>query len=126
MRLAFVVQRYGLEINGGAEMQCRQLAERMSGHMQVEVLTTCAEDHYTWRNVYPAGRETINGVPVRRFPVDRERKMPEFNRFTQEIMGRPRTYFDEMRWMELQGPISSGLLRYLEAARRTSTTSSSS
>ena len=53
MRLAFVVQRYGLEINGGAEVHCRQLAERMSRHMHVEVLTTCAEDHYTWRNVYP-------------------------------------------------------------------------
>ncbi len=115
MRLAFVVQRYGLNINGGAEAQCRQLAERLSKHMQVEVLTTCAEDHYTWRNVYPAGRETINGVPVRRFPVDRERNVSEFNRFTREIMGRRRTYFDEMHWMELQGPISSDLLSYLEA-----------
>ena len=74
MRLAFVVQRYGLEINGRTEMQCRQLAERMSGHMQVEVLTTCAEDHYTWRNVYPAGCETINGVPIHRFPVDKRTK----------------------------------------------------
>ena len=114
MRLAFVVQRYGLGINGGAEVHCRQLAERLSNHMQVEVLTTCAEDHYTWHNVYPSGRETINGVPVRRFSVDRERNMPEFNRFTQEIMGRRRTYFDEMRWMELQGPITTDLLSYLE------------
>jgi glycosyltransferase involved in cell wall biosynthesis len=114
MRLAFVVQRYGLEINGGSEVHCRQLAERMSGHMDVEVLTTCAADYFTWRNVYPPGEEIINGIPVRRFPVDRERNMTEFNRFTTEIMGRPRTYFDEMRWMELQGPISSGLLRFLE------------
>jgi glycosyltransferase involved in cell wall biosynthesis len=115
MRLAFVVQRYGLEINGGSEVHCRQLAERMSGHMDVEVLTTCAEDHYTWRNVYPPGEETINGIPVRRFLVDRERNVTEFNRFTTEIMSRPRTYFDEMRWMELQGPISSGLLSFLDA-----------
>ncbi len=114
MRLAFVVQRYGLEINGGSEVHCRQLAERMAAHMHVEVLTTCAEDHYTWRNVYSAGAERINGITVRRFPVDRERDMAEFNRFTAEILGRPRTYFDEMRWMELQGPISTGLLRYLD------------
>ncbi len=115
MRLAFVVQRYGPEINGGAEVHCRQLAEHLSKYMDVEVLTTCAEDHYTWRNVYPAGLEIINGVPVRRFLVDRERNMSEFNHFTQELLGRPRTYFDEMRWMELQGPLSSGLLRFLDA-----------
>ncbi|MGC8780466.1 MAG: glycosyltransferase family 1 protein, partial [Anaerolineae bacterium] len=68
MRLAFVVQRYGLEINGGSEVHCRQLAERLAAHMHVEVLTTCAEDHYTWRNVYPAGAERVNGITVRRFP----------------------------------------------------------
>ncbi len=85
MRVAFVIQRYGLEVNGGAEVECRQLAERMSRHMQVEVLTTCAEDYHTWRNVYPAGRDEINGVPVRRFPVDRERTMAEFTRFTDEL-----------------------------------------
>ena len=75
MRLAFVVQRYGLEVNGGAEVECRLLAERLSRHMSVEVLTTCAVDYHTWGNHYPPGLEMINGVPVRRFPVDRERKM---------------------------------------------------
>jgi glycosyltransferase involved in cell wall biosynthesis len=117
MRLAFVVQRYGLEINGGAEMQCRQLAERLSKHIEVEVLTTCAEDHYTWRNVYSPGQEIINGVLVRRFPVDRERNMAEFDRFTRDLVAGSHTYFDEMRWMELQGPISSGLLRFLDAGQ---------
>ena len=115
MRLAFVVQRYGLDVNGGAEMECRRFAERLLPHMDVEVLTTCAEDHNTWRNVYPAGLERINDVPVRRFPVDRERDMAEFDRFTGQMMSRPHSYFDEMRWMELQGPVSSELLRFLEA-----------
>ena len=114
MRLAFVVQRYGLEVNGGAEVECRQLAERMARHMQVEVLTTCAQDYHTWRNAYPAGRDEINGVPVHRFLVDRERKMDEFKCFTDELMSRPRSFADEMHWMELQGPMSSGLLRYLK------------
>jgi glycosyltransferase involved in cell wall biosynthesis len=114
MRLAFVVQRYGLEVNGGAEVHCRQLAERMARHMEVEVLTTCAQDHLTWRNVYAPGQERINNVTVRRFPVDRERNMAEFRHFTDEILGRPRTYLDEIRWMELQGPISSGLLQFLD------------
>ena len=37
------------------------------------VVTTCARDYVTWRNEWPAGVEPINGVPVRRFPVRRER-----------------------------------------------------
>ena len=114
MRVAFVVQRYGLEVNGGSEMHCRQLAERLSTHMQTEVVTTCAEDQFTWRNVYPPGQQQINGVPVWRFPVDLERDVKEFSRFSGQIMQGRRTYFEEMRWMELQGPISSSLLRFLE------------
>jgi glycosyltransferase involved in cell wall biosynthesis len=118
MRLAFVVQRYGLDISGGAEMECRRFAERLSSHMDVEVITTCAEDHYTWRNVFPAGLDHVNGIPVWRFPTDRERNMAEFNGFTQRMLSRPHSYFDEMRWMELQGPICSGLLRFLEMQER--------
>jgi glycosyltransferase involved in cell wall biosynthesis len=40
------------------------------GHYS-EVLTTCARDHIAWSNDYPEGAETINGITVRRFPIDR-------------------------------------------------------
>ncbi len=56
MRLAFVVQRYGLDIAGGAEYHCRLVAEHMARHAEVEVLTTCATDYITWANHYPEGR----------------------------------------------------------------------
>jgi glycosyltransferase involved in cell wall biosynthesis len=36
---------------------------------QVDVLTTCARDHHTWANHYPAGDSDDDGVRVRRFPV---------------------------------------------------------
>ena len=48
MKLAFVVQRYGLDIAGGAEYHCRLVAEHMARHAEVCVLTTCASDYLTW------------------------------------------------------------------------------
>ena len=68
MKLAVVVQRYGAEINGGAELHARYVAERLSRHVEVEVLTTCARDYITWRNEIEPGIDAVNGVPVRRFP----------------------------------------------------------
>ena len=37
MKLAIVVQRYGLEINGGAELHARYIAEHLARHTEVEV-----------------------------------------------------------------------------------------
>ena len=70
MRLAIVVPRYGPGIVGGAETLCRDYAERLlaAGH-EVEVLTTCARDHFSWRNELPPGTTTVDGVTVHRYPV---------------------------------------------------------
>jgi len=70
MRVAIVVPRYGPGIVGGAETLCRDYAERLhaAGH-EVEVLTTCARDHFSWANQLPAGTTTVDGIPVHRFPV---------------------------------------------------------
>src|SRR5262249_49347174 len=69
-RLAFVVPRYGDDIVGGAETLVRGLAQHLAadGHA-VEVLTTCAKDHLSWKNVLPAGASREASVVVRRFPV---------------------------------------------------------
>lgn len=49
MKLAFVVQRHGLEISGGAELHCRWVAEHMKKYFEVEVLTTKSFDYITWK-----------------------------------------------------------------------------
>ncbi|TJZ60747.1 glycosyltransferase [Sphingobacterium olei] len=66
-KIAIVVQRYGVEINGGAELHARLLAEQLSAHYEVDVLTTTAFNYYRWANHYTVGTEIINGVRVKRF-----------------------------------------------------------
>ncbi len=61
-RVAMVVQRYGEEVNGGAEMLARWVAEHLTALAEMHVITTCAVDHHTWANVYPPGESELNGV----------------------------------------------------------------
>ena len=75
MKLAVVVQRYGVEVSGGAELHARYIAEHLSRHADVRVLTTCARDYITWKNEFPAGETLVNAIPVERFPVARERNL---------------------------------------------------
>ena len=113
MRLAVVVQRYGLEINGGAELHARYVAERLARHAEVEVLTTCARDYVTWRNEYPAGSDTIGGLTVRRFPVGRERDPRDFGLRSRRVFEQAHSLADELRWLSSQGPTSPALLSWL-------------
>ena len=66
-RIALVVQRYGDEVNGGAEALARMLAERLTARFDVEVLTSCALDYSTWAMHYAPGLSELRGVRVLRF-----------------------------------------------------------
>ena len=110
MKLAVVVQRYGAEINGGAELHARYIAERLSRYADVRVLTTCAQDYVTWRNALAPGVDNINGIPVERFPVDRERDVAEFGRRSIRVFDETHSIEDELRWLESEGPVSGQLL----------------
>lgn len=117
MRLAFVVQRYGLDIAGGAEYHCRLVAEHLARHARVEVLTSCAADYITWANHYPEGVEVLNGLPVRRFRVKRPRDPERFARWSARVLKEPHGPRDELRWLEEEGPFSPRLVRYCAAQR---------
>src|SRR3954470_23139941 len=116
MKLAVVVQRYGADINGGAELHARYVAERLSRHASVEVVTTCARDYVTWKNELPPGVEQVNGVAVRRFPVRHERLPGEFGRRSHRVFQRTHSIADELAWLESEGPASPTLVEYVERA----------
>ncbi len=101
MKVAFVVPRYGEGIVGGAETLTRGLAEHLAATgTPAEVLTTCARDHRTWKNVLPPGVSMEGGVTVRRFPV-KPRDEDTFARLQRRILDGGRlTPEDEIRWAE--------------------------
>jgi glycosyltransferase involved in cell wall biosynthesis len=118
VRVAFVVQRYGTEVVGGAELHCRWVAEHVAGRHQVEVLTTTATDYLTWHNVLPAGESRVNGVTVRRFPVARERLEERFFPVANKVCFFDHTDEEERRWLEEHGPVTPELVEHLRRHER--------
>lgn len=113
MKVAVVVQRYGAEINGGAELHARYVAEHLAPHVGVEVLTTCARDYITWANEYPAGTSQVGGVTVRRFPVTAPRDPETFGTWSRRVFTMPHSINDELAWLDAEGPTSPALVRHL-------------
>ncbi len=113
MKLAFVIQRYGVEVLGGSEQLCRLVAERLAGSHDVDVLTSCAQDYVTWQNDYPEGADRIRGVTVRRFASAMTRDIAAFNTLSERIYDKPHSRADEMEWLKQQGPWCPGLIEYL-------------
>ncbi len=112
-KVAFVVQRYGLEVNGGAELLCRWIAELMRYDWTIEVVTTCALDYMTWANYYPEGEERLNDILVHRFPLSKSRDVIKFNKLCEKVFWNPHSREDEINWMKAQGPNSPELIKYI-------------
>ena len=117
MRLAFVVQRYGLEIRGGAELHCRLVAELLSRRHQVEVVTTCARDYLTWANEYPPGIDSVNGIPVWRFPVQRPRDLDHFGSLQKRVFFRQHSDAEAHAWLDAQGPFTPAMRDWISLYR---------
>ncbi|MFA5911035.1 MAG: glycosyltransferase [Vicinamibacterales bacterium] len=116
MKVAVVVQRYGADINGGAEQHARYVAEHLAKHVQVEVLTTCAHrDYISWKNELPAGKEMVNGIPVHRFPVAVERDPVDFAKWSNKVFTQAHSLRDELAWLDAEGPTSPALINHIKA-----------
>src|SRR5258705_13337816 len=111
MKVAIVVQRYGADINGGAELHARYIAEHLAPHAEVRVLTTCAREYLTWRNEFPPGADRVNGIPVERFPFEHERREAEFVLPSDHVFSRRHSLNEELEWLEREGPPSPALVQ---------------
>jgi glycosyltransferase involved in cell wall biosynthesis len=117
LKLAFVIQRYGLEVNGGAELHCRWLAERLAKRHAVEVFATRALDYLEWKNHYPKGTEVVNGIPVHRSTVKRTRNARVFASLSNICFHEAHTREEEIAWVRENGPFSPELIGAVKAAR---------
>lgn len=114
-KICFVVQRYGLEVNGGAELHCRQLAEHMLPiYPNIDVLTTKALDYMSWKNEYDNDLDVINGINVYRFPVEHERNQKIFDEINGLFYSGNLPQNRETEWMEKQGPYCTLLIEFLK------------
>jgi glycosyltransferase involved in cell wall biosynthesis len=113
-KIGIIVQRYGIEINGGAEYHARLIAEKMSQYFEVEAFTSTARDYITWKPHYPNKCELVNNIPVHRFPVQKPRDPKTFGQIQNLIFHDEHTLTDELQWLEEQGPYFPELLDTLE------------
>jgi glycosyltransferase involved in cell wall biosynthesis len=109
--LLVVVQRYG-DVPGGAEAHARSVVQRLRPHFAIEVATTNSTDYLTWKGDLTAGLDVVDGVHVRRFPVERPRAW-NFKLFERRAFRAGHTLDDERAFVGAQGPYVPELLDFL-------------
>lgn len=112
-KICVVVQRYGLEVNGGAELLARQIAEKLASDNEVTVLTSKAVDYITWEDVYSNSVETLNEVNIVRFSVEHPRDIAIFNGYNGRFLNGEMPPSEELKWIQEEGPFIPEMVGYL-------------
>jgi glycosyltransferase involved in cell wall biosynthesis len=136
-KIAIIVQRYGQQINGGAEVHARMIAEKLIANYEVVVLTSRATDYHTWEPVLPLGSSFENNIEIIRFnhpPKAHPKTVHKLNRKLRgrwlfqkfyRFIGEPKWYLtifpeadvsniNSEKWLALQGPETYDLKNYLQ------------
>ena len=114
-RLALVCNRFGDGVAGGAELVLAELGRGLHARgWQVDVVTSCARDLYTWRNEFPEGESEENGLRVLRHrTIYEESTRAERFRLGRLILsGVPIGVNDQCRWLNA-GVRVPGMHRFL-------------
>ncbi len=100
-RIALVPPRFGTDVIGGAEAVVADIGRGLARRgWDVEILTTCARDHFTWANEYPAGDSSVDGMTVRRFPTQTDTKGRHRKVIGDLILGgSPVSLVDQQLWI---------------------------
>lgn len=100
-RIGIAPARFGDQLAGGAELVMREMAFGLQDRgWEVDILTTCARDHHTWVNEYPAGVSVEDGLLVRRFPAVVSTRRVEKAAFEQALStGTIPSLTEQERWM---------------------------
>ncbi|MBI2571525.1 MAG: glycosyltransferase family 4 protein [Candidatus Schekmanbacteria bacterium] len=117
MKIGIVIQRFGPDIIGGAEVLCRSVALRLAASADVEVFTTCAKEYLHWRNHYEAGTVTDGLLTVHRFPVAEERDPVAFGDRSNRLFAQGGSRAEEEAWFRANGPYCPELVEAVTAAR---------
>lgn len=115
-RIAFVSPRFsdGPTV-GGAETLLRQLSERLVAKgWEVDFLTTCARNHFTWENEIHPGQASIAGINVHYFPVDSGRNLDTFITLQNRICRHADLTRDEELSWQSNNVNSRALYHYLK------------
>lgn len=122
--IAFVVQRFGKNIVGGAESHCLSLVDKLSKTHDVTVYTTTSRDYQKWDSFYPEGETKVEGTTIKRFAPQRQRAaylgiLSRILFFSSKKFNLPDFLkgWLELFWIRSQGPYCPKLVADLEASR---------
>ncbi|MHB1533288.1 MAG: glycosyltransferase family 4 protein [Acidimicrobiales bacterium] len=99
-RIGFVAPRFGPSVVGGSEAVSREIALGLAERgWQVEMLTTCAVDHYTWANALPWGTSVEEGITVHRFQTVPSASRVGFRTHQRIYADEPTTVDEQASWL---------------------------
>ncbi len=139
-KIGIIVQRYGKQINGGAESHARMIAERLSEQFNITVLTSCAINYHTWQSELPEGETYEENIRILRFKSERKLTKKEDEYISRKIrkrhlpqklykwLGKPSWWYklfpdaevkdeDHFKWLGTQGPFTPDLIEYIKEYR---------